>query len=123
MNRNDAEAIEPIPYEKPVADEAPEVENAEPVSTGLTARVADSYGPNPHEHKPSQDPWDADTAEEKQAETGVTEWPGKTSSESSENNSDSSPKTDGDSIPAPSAENPSAKVRKGSGSARSTATK
>jgi len=88
-----------------------------------TARVADSYGFNPHEHKPSQDPWDPKTAEEKQAGTGGEQWPGKTSSGSSDSSSDSELKPESDESPAPSAENPSAKGRKASGTARSTATK
>ncbi len=55
----------------------------------FTARVADSYGVNPHEHKPSQDPFEAETAVEKQAETGDVECPG-TSSSTSPTDSDSS---------------------------------
>jgi hypothetical protein len=48
-------------------DEITEVAAATPYGT---ARVADSYGPDPHEHKPSQDAWVAEEADEKQAETG-----------------------------------------------------
>jgi hypothetical protein len=39
-------------------------EQPEVVSTGPTARVADGYGVNPHEHKPSQDPFAPDVDEE-----------------------------------------------------------
>jgi hypothetical protein len=88
-----------------------------------TARVADSYGVNPHEHKPSQDPWDAETADEKQAETGVAEWDGTSSSTSPSNSESSGEKIlSDDERPAPNAESPSAPARKANSSARSTAT-
>lgn len=96
-------------------------------STGLTARVADSYGADPHEHKPSQDPFDPNQPE-KQAETGgvyVAEedrWDGSNSSTSSSETESSDGKTDSDSTPAPTTESPSVKDPTGSSSARSTGT-
>lgn len=107
-----------------------------PVSTSPTARVADSYGVNPHEHKPSQDPWEADTADDKQAETGGVqvapgealadeEEPSPGSSYSDSQSSDASTestKPKSDFKPAQSAENPSTPAPKGSSTARSTAT-
>lgn len=88
-----------------------------------TARVADSYGLNPHEHKPSQDPFEAETADEKQAETGDVECPGTSSSTSpSDSDSSASKNLSDDEKPAPSAESPSGPARKANSSARSTAT-
>lgn len=97
-----------------------------------TARVADSYGADPHEHKPSQDVWDADTAEEKQAGSGGVNGeengggdgvsPGPNSSTSPSETESTDVKTDGDSTPAPMTENPSEKAPTGSSTADSTAT-
>ena len=88
-----------------------------------TARVADSYGLNPHEHKPSQDPFEAETADEKQAETGDVECPGTSSSTSpSDSGSSVSKNLSGDEKPAPSAASPSGPARKANSSARSTGT-
>lgn len=42
------------------------------------ARVADSYGENPHEHKPEQDPFDADAILAREGD----ECPGSNSSDS-----------------------------------------
>lgn len=101
------------------------------VSTGLTARVADSYGVNPHEHKPSQNPFVPDEAEEEQAETGGVDVddegradssPGNSSSTSAGGTKSSGPKTDSGSTPAQSAGNRSARALKGSSSASSTGT-
>lgn len=88
-----------------------------------TARVADSYGDNPHEHKPSQDVWEADTADEKQAGTGGAEWPGSSSSTSptSKPSSDAK-KTSAGSKPAPTTASRTEKDPTDSSSARSTAT-
>lgn len=116
------------------------------VSTGLTARVADSYGANPHEHKPSQDPFapdvDLELAEAKQAATGdarvdddVLEKaaqpypdgeeessPGSSSSTSRNETESSERKTASDSTPARTTESPSEPDPKGSSTARSTGT-
>lgn len=98
-----------------------------PVSTGLTARVADSYGSDPHEHKPSQDPWDPETADEKQAATGGVgeEEPsaGTSSSDSETNDVSSSGKSrNSGAKPARSAVSRSGRGQKDSSSAPSTDT-
>jgi hypothetical protein len=92
--------------------------------SGPTARVADSYGLNPHEHKPSQDPWVAETAGDKQAGTSGVEvsCPGSSSSTSENDSESSSPKTGQDSTPARTAASHSAPDPTASSSARSTAT-
>lgn len=117
--------------ESVVGESGPELtdlpEGAVVASTGLTARVADSYGPNPHEHKPSQDPFlpdvDADAAEEKQAETGDAAWAGNSSSTSSDETPSTSPKKrKSASKPAPSAGSRSTPDQPGSSTARSTGT-
>lgn len=85
-----------------------------------TARVADSYGDNPSEHKPSQDPFDPETADEKQAETGGAEpWDGNSTEPSSSSSESSSGKnrTSGSS-PAPTTANRTAKDRTGGSTAR-----
>lgn len=102
-------------------------DTTQPVSTGLTARVADSYGADPHEHKPSQDPWDAETADEKQAATGGVgeeeSSPGTSSSDSETNDASSSGKTrSSDAKPARSAVSRSGRGQKDSSSAPSTDT-
>lgn len=92
-----------------------------------TARVADGYGVDPHEHKPSQDAFDPDgeqDTEAAQAETGgVVPCPG-TSSSPSESSDDSSSKTSGksDSSPVPTTANRTAPDRTGSSTARTTGT-
>lgn len=95
----------------------------EPVSTGLTARVADSYGTDPHEHKPSQDPFDPETADEKQAETGGAPWPGSSSSTSESDNGSSTEKNpNSDSAPARTTESRTSPDPTESSTARSTGT-
>lgn len=110
-----------------------------------TARVADSYGPDPHEHKPSQDPFlpdvDQKLTEAKQAATGgadvddetaeravesypeESEWDGSSSS-TSESSSESSPEktVSDDPKPAPTTESRTAPAPKGGSSVASTAT-
>lgn len=99
----------------------------EAVPSGPTARVADSYGDNPNEHKPSQDPWDPDTADDKQAATGGVDVreeessAGSSSSTPTSSSESSSPKSrNSDSRPAPAAESPTGQGPKGSSTARST---
>ncbi len=75
-----------------MAEEDRTNEAAQPVVTGApTARVADSYGPNPHEHKPSQDAFDPDAdkelAEEKQATTAEAADPAETAETDAEEES------------------------------------
>lgn len=108
---------------------ADEQHEPEAVPSGPTARVADSYGANPNEHKPSQDPWVADEADDKQAETGGVvptreeeSSPGSSSSTSETDSGSSSSKTGQGSTPARTAVSPSTPAPKGSSTARSTGT-
>jgi hypothetical protein len=94
----------------------------ESVPSGRTARVADSYGTDPNQHKPSQDPWAADTADDKQAETGDVPWVGTNSWPTGSSGSSSNARTGGASTPAPTTVNRSSKGRTGNRSASSTAT-
>lgn len=95
-----------------------------------TARVADSYGANPHEHKPSQDAFQPDgdqDTEAAQAETGGRGveygWDGSNYSTSPSSDESSPEKTrSDDSSPAPSAESRTGRAPKGSSTARSTGT-
>lgn len=98
------------------------------VSAFPTARVADSYGTDPHEHKPSQDLWDPETADEKQADTGENAEPAGedepsagTSSSSSETSNENSPEKTSPK-PAPRTESRTAPDLTGGSTARSTGT-
>lgn len=116
-------------------DEEQEVHDVAAASPYGTARVADSYGVNPHEHKPSQDTWSADDADDKQAETGGAQLqPGEalaneeesspgSSSEQEQSSDDSSSKTSdsSDSKPARTTASRTSKAPTGSSTARSTA--
>jgi hypothetical protein len=94
----------------------------ESVPSGRTARVADSYGTDPSQHKPSQDPWAADTAEHKQAETGGAPWVGTNSWPTGSSGNSSNARTGGASTPAPTTANRSSQGRTANRSAGSTAT-
>ncbi len=110
-----------------------ENEEVTPVVTGSpTARVADSYGDNPHEFKPSQEAFDPDAdeklAEEQQASTEPAareeeSSPGNSSSTlpESETSSGEKSQTSADK-PALSAGSRTSKGRTGSDSAVSTDT-
>lgn len=108
-----------------------DTQRPEPVvaPSGPTARVADSYGTNPNEHKPSQDPWVAEEADAKQAETGgvpvvaVEEESSPGSSSSTSPSSEPSSKPTNPTVPgkpARGAGNPSTPAPKAGSTARST---
>lgn len=99
-------------------------EHTEVVTGAPAARVADSYGFNPHEHKPSQDAFDPETADEKQAETGGVDVSAGNSSSTSEPIEQNSPEKSesSDSEPARTTENRTGKAKTAGSSARSMAT-